>query len=399
MSRNGLFITFEGIGPTIFDSQVALHAREMKKHGIELEIWAFETWPRMFAQSRARLDSAQELSQSQVRLFHGLWYYIPFSEIINALLLMYYFWRFRPSVDFIHARADFAAAISGIASKLLRVPVIWDCRGDAEAEFKAAYRPSNLGGHLFKCIFLRLIRWRTDFAASACARAIFVSEELRERKWRYAGQKPSKVIPTSVAQDAFFFSPNLRQDARYQLRFTPELRVLLYSGGIVGYQHFPAYIRLFSALRHNDGDLHFLVVTPHVERAQQMLEDLPQGSWTLCSAPFQEMNAYYNAADFGILLREHNAVNEVASPTKFGEYCLTGLPVIMNDSVKQSFQFALEFGNLIPYRDDLSANDLVPKTAEERALIARKSAEKLSRESVAESYKSIYDFDSNYVSE
>ncbi|GMU26287.1 MAG: hypothetical protein AMXMBFR16_11920 [Candidatus Uhrbacteria bacterium] len=395
MTRKGLFITFEGIGPTIFDSQVALHAREMKKHGIELEIWAFETWPRMFAQSKARLDSAQELSQSKVRLFRGLFYYIPFSETINALLLAYYLWRFRPSVNFIHARADYAATVSGIASKFLRIPIIWDCRGDAEAEFKTAYRPANFSGRLFKRLFLRLIRWRTHFAASTCAKAIFVSEELRKRKWRYADQKPSKIIPTSVTQDTFFFSPELRQDTRSRLGFTPELRILLYSGGMVGYQHFAEYVRMFSALQQDDSNLHFLVVTPHVERAQQMLQELPQGSWTLHPAPFREMNAYYNAADFGVLLRERNAVNDVASPTKFGEYCLTGLPVIMNDSVKQSFQFALELGNLIPYRDNLSANDLVLRTTKERVRISRKSAEMLSRESTAARYRSIYDFGSN----
>lgn len=395
MTQKGLFITFEGIGPTIFDSQVALHAREMKKHGVELEIWAFETWPGMWAQSKARLEDACKLSQSRVRLFRGLFYYVPFSEIINAMLLIYHLRRFRLNIDFIHARADYAAVVAGLASQFHHLPIIWDCRGDAEAEFETAYRPSNVSGRLFKRLFLQLIRWRTHFAARVCARAIFVSEELRKRRWRYGDQKQSEIIPTSVAQDVFFFSQELRYDMRSRLGFTSEQRVLLYSGGMVGYQHFAEYVRMFSELLQYDGNLHFLVVTPHIERARQMLQWLPQGSWTLHSASFKEMNAYYNAADFGVLLRERNAVNDVASPTKFGEYCLTGLPVIMNDSVKQSFQLALEFGNLIPYTENMAISDLIPKTPAERVLISQRAAQILSRESTAVTYRRIYDFSEN----
>jgi glycosyltransferase involved in cell wall biosynthesis len=301
-------------------------------------------------------------------------------------------WRFRPDVDFIHARADYAATISVVTGKLLNIPIIWDCRGDTEAEFATAYNPSSVGGRLFKRLSLWLIRWRASFAAGSCARAIFVSEELRKRKWRYLSLKPSEIIPTSVSRDTFFFSPELRQSMRNQLGLTPEQRVLLYSGGIVGYQNFAEYVRMFSNLLKCDNSLRLLVITPQIERAQRMLQDLSPASWILRSAPFGDMNAYYNAADFGVLLREHNAVNDVASPTKFGEYCMTGLPVIMNDSVKQSFRFAQMFGNLIYYSDDTSITDLVPKSADERVQISEMSAKMLSRECLAERYERIYDF-------
>ena len=38
---------------------------------------------------------------------------------------------------------------------------------------------------------------------------------------------------------------------------------------------------------------------------------------------FYEINKYYNVADFAILIRSDRSLNHVASPTKFGEYCLT----------------------------------------------------------------------------
>ena len=180
---------------------------------------------------------------------------------------------------------------------------------------------------------------------------------------------------------------------RTQLGFEPEQRVVIYSGGMVGYQSFAEYVRMFAELYCHDENLHFLVVTPDFERAQSMLQDLPRESWTLHSATFKEMNAYYNAADFGALLRQQNAVNDVASPTKFGEYCLTGLPVVMNDSVKQSFRLAMEFGNLIPYSDQLAVDDLVSRTSEERRIVAQKAAAILSREGTTANYLRIYGVD------
>jgi len=390
--QKGLFITFEGIKPTIFDSQVGLHARDMKKHGIEFEIWAFETWPGMYNQSNARLEIARALSQSKVRLFRGLFFYIPLSEIINTLLLIFHLIRLRPEINFIHARADYSAAVCGLVGTVLRIPVIWDCRGDAEAEFRTAYQPANIFGRVFKSVYLNLIRLRTTFDAWSCTRAIFVSEGLRNRKWKKTKQKLSDIIPTSVSQEKFFFSEELRQTFRGQLALTSEMIVLLYSGGIVGYQNFAEYVRMVLELYDFDPTVHFLVVTPHLERASRILDKLPDDSYTLRSAAFDEMNSFYNAADFGMLLRKKNDVNNVASPTKFGEYCLTGLPIIMNGAVTQSTGYAKRLGNYVPVDQNFYPKSLKPFNDQKRKIVAKKAASLLSRRAVTKRYQNIYDF-------
>jgi len=38
-------------------------------------------------------------------------------------------------------------------------------------------------------------------------------------------------------------------------------------------------------------------------------------------------------ADFGLLFRKDEVVNRVASPTKFSEYALCGLPIIISDNI------------------------------------------------------------------
>jgi hypothetical protein len=50
--------------------------------------------------------------------------------------------------------------------------------------------------------------------------------------------------------------------------------------------------------------------------------------------PYKEVSSYLNAADIGIIIRNNDVVNNVASPIKFSEYIACGLPIIANDSVE-----------------------------------------------------------------
>lgn len=388
--KKGLFIVFEGIDATIFDSQVAMHAREMKDCDVEMEIWVFETRQSHYRESARRLPEACKLAQTQVRLFRGIFQYLPFSGFWNSLLLMYYLMKYMPHVDFIHARADYAAHVCAYLKRFLKAPVIWDCRGDYEAEFVLAYDPKNIFLGYLKWGLIRLFRWRTYLAGKSSAAAVFVSEGLWERKRQNLADKPFEIIPCGVSGKYFFFSEELRRETRSRLEYKDTDKVLIYSGGMVAYQGFREYVSLFKLMYNQDGNFKFLVATPYIEKASVFLCVLPIESYKLISASFDEMNALYNAVDFGTLLRPKGPVNEVASPTKFGEYCLCGLPVIMNASVRQAWQISQELGNRIAYDDSLDLTRLLPYPDETRKSVANASRELLSRESLAQKYVSLY---------
>ncbi len=48
------------------------------------------------------------------------------------------------------------------------------------------------------------------------------------------------------------------------------------------------------------------------------------------------------ASDMGVLLRERDPLNEVAAPTKFAEYVMTGLPVLISEYVGDYSNFVAE---------------------------------------------------------
>jgi hypothetical protein len=385
----GLFLMFEGIGSTIFDSQVALHASAMPSVGVTFEIWSFEGFRSRYPRSRARLAAAADLSGAPVRLFRGVCVHYPLSDPLNALLVLFHWLRLRPKVDFVHARADWPAAACGMVARFLGVPVLWDCRGDAAAEFLDSYRPRSPLARLAKRLYIPVIRRRARFAARTCAGANFVSEPLRERLGRGTEGKPVTVIPCPVSSALFSFSPDLRRTMRERLGYAGTDLVVIYSGGMVRYQGFPECVALFRRLHGQDGRCRFLVVSPDIDARSPLLAELPPGSWQLRSAGIREMNGFYNAADFGMLLRKDDAVNQVASPTKFGEYCMTGLPVVMNDSVRQAVALARRFGNYRPV--DVPRVDLRPLPETERSAVADRAAAALSREVLSGRYRSLYE--------
>jgi glycosyltransferase involved in cell wall biosynthesis len=61
-----------------------------------------------------------------------------------------------------------------------------------------------------------------------------------------------------------------------------------------------------------------------------MFSDLPEGTYSVISSLVEEVGKYLEASDLGLLLRENHVVNRVASPTKFAEYLLCGLPVVIS---------------------------------------------------------------------
>ena len=133
-----------------------------------------------------------------------------------------------------------------------------------------------------------------------------------------------------------------------------------------------------------------IILTPHIDILRSMLGASYIDRVVLKSVSMHEVNDYLNAADFAVFLRRNNPVNRVASPVKFCEYSLSGLPIIMGDAVKQAFSYAEKLGNMIHYRFG-SELTLPPKTSDlRRQEISNEAKMHLSRSAVIGKYASIY---------
>lgn len=376
----GALVLFEGLPPTVIDSQVLAHVRLAREAlGIDLAVVAVACTRALFDASQKRLARAREAAGGDVRLIRGVRPALPGSLVVNRGLLGRALVRLG-SLSFVHARADYAAAVAGRWGRRHGVPVLWDCRGDSRAELQE--RLSGSAGRTYR---MALLEHELRVAGRACSGALFVTSQLRDLMAPFLRGQPIWVIPCLAPESEFFFDPALRDRVRGELGIADDEAVYIYSGGLTYYQRFDETVAAFRAALAAGEKARLIVLTPEVERACQICADLPAYSVICRAVPHAEVNGYLNAADFGMLLRDSSPVNVVAFPTKFAEYAMTGLKVIMKDAPPACVAVARELGNHLAFGARAE-----PWPAAERARSAAQAAHRLGRRAAMPTYATIY---------
>ena len=173
---------------------------------------------------------------------------------------------------------------------------------------------------------------------------------------------------------------------RNKLSYSDQDLVFIYSGSMVQYQGIELSIMFFKDMLETFDFVKVLIITTHIMEAKLLFKDFNQDRIIIKKVPFLEVNDYYNAADAAVLFRQNLQLNKVASSTKFGEYCMSGLPVIMNDTVEQVVSFSKVIGNYYFY----SEFEPINLRCINREHISFRSCELFSRASYDIAYKKIY---------
>jgi hypothetical protein len=263
------------------------------------------------------------------------------------------------------------------------MPVLWDCRGDSRAELQ-----ERLGAGSSAALRYRgsLLERELHIAGKSCAGALFVTPQLRDVMAPYMAGQPTSVIPCLAPDSEFFFDSALRTRVRADLGIADNESVYVYSGSLVAYQRFDETVATFRAALAAGQKAQLVVLTPEVDRARRICVDLPPQSVICRSVPHTEVNGYLNAADFGMLLRDSTPVNIVAFPTKFAEYAMTGLQVIMKEAPPSCVAVARELGNYLPF-----GTLAMPWPSAERARCAAQAVRRLGRRAAMPLYASVYE--------
>ena len=100
-----------------------------------------------------------------------------------------------------------------------------------------------------------------------------------------------------------------------------------------------------SSLMSYNKNIKFLVLTPDTETANHYSDKYKiEDSTRIMKSKFEDVNNYLNASDISLMLREDVPMNNVASPTKFSEYILSGIPCIMSNGVYDFADIITETG-------------------------------------------------------
>jgi glycosyltransferase involved in cell wall biosynthesis len=390
MRNKGLFILHEGVGSTIFQSQVLEHVLCMQRAKIKFDVLTFDTFPKTRNASKNNLKILQEKHPLvKVTLKFGMYIYLPFSTLVNALLLAGVVMRQKNNYSFIHARADYSTFLCLLTRPIHKLPVIWDCRGDSVDELRDALsRQSGVLRYTLGSVLLMRQKLIVAFNKRFSDGAIFVSHELFKQHSESLHTKKHTVIPCPVPEDKFYFDNSIRKKMRKQYGISKGQRVFVYSGSVVAYQGLSEQIELYKNLLLSPRNV-IIFATSNSDYAKEYFRDLMSDRFLIVSVEYDKMNEIYNLADFAFMLRESKQLNWVSSPTKFGEYCLSGLAVIMNDTIQQASVNAKALGLHVKVDDILN---LTPLQDDERCAITEEAKKYYSRKSTSCNYTRLYEF-------
>ena len=385
--NRALFISHEGITSTIFTSQVVEHAISMKDINIDFDILTYNTFSKTYQLSITNyVKLKKNYPNINILLKKGFNIYYPFSTIINLLKLFLFLIFKRNCYQFIHARSDYTAFLCILLKVFHKTPVYWDCRGDSLDELRSALKKKN--GFLY-LIYGKLLIGRQKIILIInqifADGAIFVSKELAKKNHALTFKRRYKIIPCPVPEKKFFFHETLRQITRQKYNISINQKVYIYSGSMVDYQGIEDHIHIYEKILNNNNII--IIATLDYDRALNLFKNLISDKFYIISSDYENINSLYNMADYAFMLREKKELNWVASPTKFGEYCLTGLVVILNDTIQQASENAKILGNYVHIDDVLASK---PLKNPERKNISELAKKLYSRAELKHLYKEIY---------
>jgi len=164
---------------------------------------------------------------------------------------------------------------------------------------------------------------------------IFVSHAMQDH---FENKYDLSITNCSVIPCAVMDIPLMSYEERNQSRLKEGLQdkfVVCYAGSAEEYQLPEEMCKIYEKILLYLPSAFFQILTPQGSVFVQYLHALGihPNNYKILNIPHTEVFKYLQIADMGLLLRDSSLVNRVASPTKFAEYCIAGLPVLMTDAI------------------------------------------------------------------
>ena len=213
-----------------------------------------------------------------------------------------------------------------------------------EREFERPAAPCARNGSPRNLATRRRPRAPRGDAIAGAEHVLCVSTVLRDKLVAMHGLDPqhSTVVPCVADADKFGIDDRARSSMRRTLGVEDRF-VVVYPGRIGAWHYSDETFAVVRGLMDADPRVFFLVLTPDLAAATALADKgLPEGRYAIRSATHAEVPGYLRAADLGVLLRAPDPLNEVACPTKFAEYVLSGLPVLISPGIGDCSPFVGE---------------------------------------------------------
>lgn len=160
------------------------------------------------------------------------------------------------------------------------------------------------------------------------------------REWFGYYDEKHTVIPCTFNSNHCFTIPSSSEidKERKVLGYSEENIVLVYSGSVAGWQSLKLVDRFLISLMSKYENVRVLFLANVKLEEMKVYSRFPQRIQRKWLCP-EEITRTLTCCDYGILIREKSVTNKVASPTKFAEYLVAGLPVLISEDLGDYSEF------------------------------------------------------------
>jgi len=376
--RKYIYISNLNFDGTVFQTQVLDWLHLYDSYGLDFNlVQAFHVKdlirPGFIVQQTSRIRKNTSLFKGYVYLFpsKGILYLV--NTIIIFLKLL------KPILEYKEILI-FSRALIGREIRMLRkispakILFYFDGRAASAEENRYVSRISN-SFTLDRFKTIATISYLEYFTLNSADKIFVVSNKLMDYFKITYNLKYKKFVyyPCLSDSERFYFSNEIRKEVRAQLRIEDNTLLIVYSGGVQSAWHLTA--KMFTFINHlfkQENHFKILFLTKDLAVIEKMKDEFP-GLTSLnilsFSVPNNEVIKYLNAADYGILFRENTVMNNVASPTKYAEYMLCGLPVLISEGVGDYSDYTIKKDTGFMIKETELDN---PKTFNYNEFIAKK---------------------------
>ena len=165
------------------------------------------------------------------------------------------------------------------------------------------------------------------------------------------------VLPCAI--NTFFTADRQKREGLRREYHLADHLVVAYAGSAVVYQQVEEMCILFKEIQQLHSNAHFLILSHHRQKFENSFNqhEINPTDVTILSVDHSQVFDLLQMGDVGLMLRDGSIVNQVASPTKFAEYLVCGLPVLTTPHVGDYSQYVTDhnLGHIVDL-DNLSVD-------------------------------------------
>ncbi|MDD3534863.1 MAG: hypothetical protein PHC50_01765 [Candidatus Cloacimonetes bacterium] len=341
MAKATRFMVMREYYPTVIESQVINWIEQTKSIFDKNHIVSFVESKERKVEKRKALEIEQRIGGRYIELI--LFRLAAFREFqIIFVILKLYVENVRFGKVFIQSRMNIFSLLAPLFKWLPGLILVFEARGTAISEYLYGVQKGiNKAGRD------KRIRFREKSTLRNAHLSICVSQTQKDfylKEYNMLKKEKLLVIPGLADEKLFYYDEDLRTRMREELRLKNKT-VILYTGRLYrAWQQPDVVFKTFFKIAQEIDNAFFLILTPDESIALEFFKKhgISGSAYLITYSELKGLNSFLNAADYGVLIREDQAINNHASPTKFSEYILSGLRVLISEGVGDYSQFVID---------------------------------------------------------